>query len=110
MNQDIIKILLLGGIVYISWALSGKANNEKYYIFLNDFFKCILGYFFWSGNRFALKSIVAQVGNLISIIIGITFAVLGIDIAKNIFIFLEIFNIFIVFNVALFVNDWRPNK
>ncbi|MHC1684695.1 MAG: hypothetical protein AB6733_17420 [Clostridiaceae bacterium] len=110
MNQDIIKMLLFGGVGYISIALSGKANNEKYYIFLNDFFKCILGYFFWSGNRFALKSIVAQIGNLISIIVGITLAALGVDVAKDIFLFLEIFNIFIVFIVALFVNDWRANK
>lgn len=110
MNQDIIKIILFGGVGYISIALSGKANNEKYYIFLNDFFKCILGYFFWSGNRFALKSIVAQIGNLFFIIIGITLAVLGVDIAKDIFLFLEMVNIFIAFIVSLFVNDWRPNK
>lgn len=104
MQHDLISVVSLGGLIYLIFALNGKAKNVKCYIRVNNFFKYVLGFFAFKGNEFSLKGIVSQIGNLIAISIGILAILFQYKDTIGLFITLELFNIFIVFIISLFVN------
>ena len=104
MKHDIISIMILGCLIYIGNLSGAKADNVKYYTNIGENFKKILGYGFLKGNSFSTKSIVSQIGNLVSIIIAILFLISGSQDTIEIFLVLETLNILIVFIVSLFAN------
>ncbi|MFZ7121217.1 MAG: hypothetical protein ACOWWH_09730 [Eubacteriaceae bacterium] len=106
MSHDVISIILLGGLFYIVYAFEGINTNVNTYIRVGGVFKWILGYFVFKGNKFSLKSVVGQVGNLIAIGVGLTCLFLGYEDAEIIMLKLEMLNFIPVGIVAIFVNKW----
>lgn len=105
MGHDTISVLLLGGLMYIIYAIDGIAVNVKKYIFVNDFLKYILGFFLFKGNKFSIKSIIMQSGNLSSILIYfILSSFLGTKVSLSIFIGMEGINLLITFIASFFIN------
>jgi len=96
--------MILGCLIYIGNLFSAKAANVKCYTNIGGNFKRILGYGFLKGNSFSIKSIVSQIGNLVSIIIATLFLISGSQATIEIFLVLETLSILMVFIVSLFVN------
>lgn len=59
-------------IVYAIAVNMAVNETEKVYVKLNKFFKIIFGFWVYKTNRFGLKSIIFQTGNIISAIMAIT--------------------------------------
>ena len=56
-------------MIYISNLFGEKAYSGKLYIHLDGFWKGILGFFLYRGNRFSLENVLDQSGNLLALII-----------------------------------------
>lgn len=106
MKHDIISIILIGGLAYLVNLKDAKATNVKHYVTIGNIFKCLIGYSFFKQNTFSTKNVIAQIGNILSIIIAIVLLVLGSKNVIQIFIALETLNIFIEFIVSIFVNKY----
>ena len=107
MKHDIISVLALGSIMYITGIFEGIAINVKHYIRVEGLFRWILGYGFFKQDKFSLKGVVYQTGNIVAIIIGMVAIILGCNDVAQLFLDLMFANLVITGIVSIFTNKWK---
>ena len=104
-KREVIIALGVTFMIYISNLFGEKAYSGKLYIHLDGFWKGILGFFLYRGNRFSLENVLDQSGNLLALIIFfILNIILNSKLALGAFYILQFLNLLIVAIVVVFID------